>query len=88
MLWLEKIPLVDKSPFRHFWLMKSHIGLAALASALVVMPPSVGIAAENEKPASSHTISEFKLGAHISGDEVKLDQAKGKVVAIVYWGIH
>jgi hypothetical protein len=67
--------------------MKTHILLVAMASALVVLPLSAG-AAEKEKPASSHTISEFKLGAHISGDEVKLDQMKGKVVAIVYWGIH
>ncbi|MGI8604124.1 MAG: hypothetical protein ACR2OZ_14195 [Verrucomicrobiales bacterium] len=41
---------------------------------------------EKDKPASTHTISEFKLGPTLSGEEIKMDQMKGKVVALVYWG--
>jgi len=31
-------------------------------------------------------LSEFKLKKHISGDDVKLSELEGKVVAIEYWG--
>ncbi len=31
-------------------------------------------------------LSDFSLGEHISGDDVKLDKLEGKVVVIDYWG--
>ena len=33
-----------------------------------------------------HNLSEFKLGAHVSGDEVDLSKLEGKVVVFEYWG--
>lgn len=38
--------------------------------------------------ADTHTINEWKLGAHIAGPQITLDDAKGKAVLIDYWGIH
>lgn len=35
---------------------------------------------------AEHTLSEFKLGEHVSGEKVKLDDLGGKVVVIDYWG--
>ena len=33
-----------------------------------------------------HTLSDFKLGELISGDEVDLSSLEGKVVVFEYWG--
>jgi hypothetical protein len=33
-----------------------------------------------------HNLSDFKLGDHVSGDNVDLSTLEGKVVAIEYWG--
>ena len=35
---------------------------------------------------AEHTLSQFNLGDHLSGPEVKLDKLEGKVVVIEYWG--
>lgn len=54
----------------------------------VILPLSVSLSAEPAKAAPAHTVGEWKLGAHIAGPQVTLDQAKGKAVLIDYWGIH
>ena len=41
-------------------------------------------AADDELP--DNTLSEFKFGETLFGDEVKADDLEGKVVAIEYWG--
>jgi hypothetical protein len=33
-----------------------------------------------------HTLSDFQLGEHVSGDKRKLSKLDGKVVVIEYWG--
>ncbi len=40
----------------------------------------------NTAQGAEHTLSEFNLGDHLSGPEVKLDKLEGKVVVIEYWG--
>ena len=40
----------------------------------------------NTANSAEHTLSEFNLGEHLSGPEVKLDKLEGKVVVIEYWG--
>ena len=42
--------------------------------------------AYNTAKSAEHTLSEFNLGEHLSGPEVKLDKLEGKVVVIEYWG--
>ncbi len=42
-------------------------------------------ARDDEKAVPDHTLSEFKLGDHVSG-EVDLSDQEGKVVVIEYWG--
>ena len=43
-------------------------------------------AAHHTAKSAEHTLSEFSLGEHLSGPEVKLDKLEGKVVVIEYWG--
>ncbi|NCG27336.1 MAG: hypothetical protein GWP42_07325 [Verrucomicrobiales bacterium] len=48
---------------------------------------SVGLTASPAKAADSeHSLSDFKLGDHVSGEERKLSKLKGKVVVLEYWG--
>ena len=43
--------------------------------------------AQDDGPAvPNHQLSEFKLGAHVSGEEVDLSNLEGQAVAIEYWG--
>jgi hypothetical protein len=35
-----------------------------------------------------HSLSEWKLGDIVLGDQVKLDALEGKVVALEYWGVN
>ena len=35
---------------------------------------------------AKHTLSDFKLGDHISGEKRKLSKLDGKVVVIEWWG--
>ena len=35
---------------------------------------------------AKHTLSDFELGEHVSGDKRKLSKLDGKVVVIEYWG--
>jgi len=55
--------------------------LFAIAGAGIMFTASSAFAQDAE-----HTLSEFKLGEHISGAKVDLSAQEGKVVAIEYWG--
>jgi len=44
------------------------------------------IALSSNAQEAEHTLSEFKLGEHVSGEKVKLADLGGKVVVIEYWG--
>lgn len=55
--------------------------LFAIASAGVLFAAASAAAQDAE-----HTLSEFKLGEHISGDKVDLSAQEGRVVVIEYWG--
>lgn len=57
---------------------------------LVVIALTVAgsLAAEKKAPVPAHNLSEFKVGAPITGPEVKLEDVKGKAVLIDAWGIH
>jgi thiol-disulfide isomerase/thioredoxin len=59
--------------------------LAALVSLL-----GVSFAAETNPTdtAGSHKLSDFKLGNHIDGPAVTIDQAAGKAVLIEAWGVN
>jgi len=57
--------------------------LALLAACLVASPHAP---ASKEKPAKSHTLSEFSLGEPILG-KGSLEDAKGKAVVIEAWGV-
>ncbi|MDE0570188.1 MAG: hypothetical protein OSB44_05860 [Verrucomicrobiales bacterium] len=67
--------------------MKQHINL------FVGFVMSVGFTASPAKAADTdadvnaeHSLSDFKLGDHVSGEERKLSKLKGKVVVLEYWG--
>jgi hypothetical protein len=48
---------------------------------------SVGFTASPATAADAeHSLSDFKLGDHVSGEERKLSKLKGKVVVLEYWG--
>jgi hypothetical protein len=55
---------------------------AAASLALAAIP---AFGADAEVP--DHSLSEFRLGEHFSGEKVSLDQLSGKVVAIEQWGV-
>jgi hypothetical protein len=44
------------------------------------------ISALGQGAVPDHKLSEFKLGEHVSGDEVDLSTLEGKVVVFEYWG--
>jgi len=47
----------------------------------------VGLAGTSVQAADAeHSLSEFKLGDHVSGEKRKLSKLKGKVVVLEYWG--
>jgi thiol-disulfide isomerase/thioredoxin len=43
---------------------------------------------ESAADTTAHTLSEFSIGAAITGPEVKLEDIKGKAVVIEHWGVH
>ena len=55
--------------------------LFAIAGAGVLLAASTALAQDAE-----HTLADFKLGEHVSGDKVDLSAQEGRVVAIEYWG--
>ncbi len=44
--------------------------------------------AQDPTEVADHNLTEWKLGKVISGEEIKLADLKGKVVAIEKWGIN
>jgi len=60
--------------------------LVLVATALVPFTATFAVEAAKTKP--GHTLSEWKLGKHLSGPAVTLEQAKGKAVLIDYWGVN
>ncbi|MFL2478322.1 MAG: hypothetical protein ACJ0K4_02090 [Verrucomicrobiales bacterium] len=48
---------------------------------------SFGLTATSTQAADAgHSLSDFKLGEHVSGEQRKLSKLKGKVVVLDYWG--
>ena len=78
--------------------MKYTIHAAAAAIALSFAAAAIAADKKDEKKddkkasaaesASTHTLADFKIGAHITGPEVKLEEVKGKAVVIENWGVH
>ena len=56
------------------------IPLIATAAAGVLL------AATASAQEAEHTLADFKLGDHVSGDKVDLSSQEGRVVVIEYWG--
>ena len=61
----------------------SLVSIVALATI-----PALAADKKAAAPAAAHTLSEFTLGAVITGPAASLDDAKGKAVLIDAWGIH
>jgi thiol-disulfide isomerase/thioredoxin len=61
--------------------------LAAISLSLALSCGAI-VAAEKKEAVPTAKLSEFTLGAHITGPEVALDQLAGKGVVIEKWGIH
>jgi hypothetical protein len=56
---------------------------AAFAAFGIAASPAFG----QDAAVPDHTLSEFRLGEHFSGDDVSLDDLSGKVVVIEKWGV-
>jgi thiol-disulfide isomerase/thioredoxin len=61
--------------------------MKTIVLALSLLSASVALHAATP-PAPQAQLSQFKLGAHITGPQVALDNAAGKAVLIEKWGIH
>jgi thiol-disulfide isomerase/thioredoxin len=59
-----------------------------LTTAAALLIVSAAAPSAETKTASSHHVSDFKLGAHIDGPALTLADTKGKAVVIEAWGIH
>ena len=55
---------------------------------ITALSVTASFAADKKNAAPAHTLSEFKIGAAITGPEVKLEEVSGKAVLIDAWGIH
>jgi len=60
--------------------------MKALLIAVTLLAAAVTLHAADAAPSAK--LSQFKLGAHITGPEATLDTAAGKAVLIDAWGIH
>ncbi|MFT4641899.1 MAG: hypothetical protein ACI8T1_005243 [Verrucomicrobiales bacterium] len=67
--------------------MKNYLATVGTAALLVLSNVSW---AQDKDPTDvpDHSLSEWKLGDLISGTDVKLEDLKGKVVAIEQWGVN
>jgi len=65
--------------------MKQYINLFITFIMGVGLTASSSQAADAE-PAEEHSLSDFKLGDHVSGEKRKLSKLQGKVVVLEYWG--
>jgi thiol-disulfide isomerase/thioredoxin len=86
----------DKPQINHLHTTMKHLLFAALAALTLSCTAGAADKKDEKKDkdssstadASGHTLGEFKIGASISGPEVKLEDLKGKAVVIEHWGIH
>ena len=46
----------------------------------------LGLFASSNAQDAKHSLSDFKLGDHVSGEKRKLSKLDGKVVVIEWWG--
>ena len=67
--------------------MKSYLRILAGTAALGLLA-TVSWGQNDPTDVPDHSLSEWKLGDVISGEDVKLKDLKGKVVAIELWGIN
>ena len=68
--------------------MKNYLATFVGTAALVVLSNVSWAQDKDPTDVPDHSLSEWKLGELISGTAVKLDDLKGKVVAIEQWGVN
>jgi hypothetical protein len=71
-------------PYRQHMKRKLLIGLGTASCVLLAV--ALASARDDGPPLPDHSLSDFSLGDHISGEETDLSKLDGKVVAIEYWG--
>ena len=62
--------------------------MKTLAVLSIVSAVCLSVALANDDELPDHNLSEWKIGEIISGEDVKLSDLNGKVVAIENWGIN
>jgi len=71
--------------------------LACVGTSLAAIAPAKnnrrGLSSSNEdknkvEAVSTHTIDQWRVGEIINGEQIKLDDMKGKVVIIEFWGVN
>ena len=62
--------------------------MKTLAALSIVSAVCISVALANDDELPDHNLSEWKIGEIISGEDVKLSDLNGKVVAIENWGIN
>ena len=62
--------------------------MKTLAALSIVSAVCLSVALANDDELPDHNLSEWKIGGIISGEDVKLSDLNGKVVAIENWGIN
>jgi thiol-disulfide isomerase/thioredoxin len=61
--------------------------MKTLLASLALLAAAASLQAAESGSASAQ-LSQFKLGAHITGPQITLEQAAGKAVLIECWGVH
>ncbi|MDB2347812.1 hypothetical protein N9V84_07950 [Verrucomicrobiales bacterium] len=62
--------------------------MKTIAALSIVSAVCLSVALANDDELPDHNLSEWKIGEIISGEDVKLSDLNGKVVAIENWGIN
>ena len=62
--------------------------MKTLAALSIVSAVCLSVALANDDELPDHNLSEWKIGEIISGEDVKLSDLNGKVVALETWGIN
>ena len=62
--------------------------MKTLAALSIVSAVCLSVALANDDELPDNNLSEWKIGEIISGEDVKLSDLNGKVVAIENWGIN
>ena len=58
-----------------------------ITRSLIVLGLAMTQATAQDGELPDHKLSEWKLGDHLFGEEVKMDTLKGRVVVIEEWGV-